>query len=191
MKEKYLTPIVREQVLCAVNDLKKRKNQYFNNEKEVMDFFHPFYESVKSLLDDNIENFLNLITLEIQYGFVSGFMGGATLNNNDDTIIKTNSMNILKIFVDEMPDGCINCDLCVDRICIPTKRRRDFAFVHNMHNVLDNCPLEFVEKEQPKQPCDHPKDMQTSYHDGAILCEKCNCIIAQYGKFFDEPTPLI
>lgn len=38
--------------------------------------------------------------------------------------------------------------------------------------------------------CEHPKEKQELYHDGAILCTECGCIISQFGKKFDVPTRL-
>ena len=38
--------------------------------------------------------------------------------------------------------------------------------------------------------CDHPKYKQVGWHDSSILCEKCDCIIEQYGEKIDPATPL-
>ena len=51
----------------------------------------------------------------------------------------------------------------------------------DLHNVV-------VRSEQ--LVCDHPKDQQEGYHDGAIKCNKCNCIIEQFGKEINPPSKL-
>lgn len=35
--------------------------------------------------------------------------------------------------------------------------------------------------------CSHPKESQSQYHDGAIMCNKCGCLISQFGETFDTP----
>jgi hypothetical protein len=44
--------------------------------------------------------------------------------------------------------------------------------------------------EKTKEICTHPTHQHESYHDGAIVCKKCNCIISQNGKTFDKPVRL-
>lgn len=96
MNPNHLTPNVRKQVVEAVVALKqmmREKNakggeKVFNDDKEVADFFTPFYEKVKADLDNSFEAFMELLVLEHKYGFVSGYMGGANLSPNEDTIIE-------------------------------------------------------------------------------------------------------
>jgi hypothetical protein len=38
--------------------------------------------------------------------------------------------------------------------------------------------------------CQHPENMQQPYHDGAIICTACNCIISQFGNKFNPPVKL-
>lgn len=38
--------------------------------------------------------------------------------------------------------------------------------------------------------CEHPNDMRVAYHDEAVLCTKCNCIISQFGKEINPPHKL-
>lgn len=39
--------------------------------------------------------------------------------------------------------------------------------------------------------CDHPIEKLVNWHDDSILCDKCNCIIEQYGEKIDPPTSLV
>lgn len=38
--------------------------------------------------------------------------------------------------------------------------------------------------------CDHPLQNRSSYHDSSIKCDKCNCIIEQFGEPIIPPTQL-
>jgi hypothetical protein len=38
--------------------------------------------------------------------------------------------------------------------------------------------------------CDHPKNERESYHDHSVVCNKCNCVIEQYGESLAEPSYL-
>lgn len=38
--------------------------------------------------------------------------------------------------------------------------------------------------------CTHPKEALKHWHDSAVLCTDCKCIISQYGEVFDKPYPL-
>jgi hypothetical protein len=38
--------------------------------------------------------------------------------------------------------------------------------------------------------CQHPAEKQQPYHDGAVVCTACNCIISQYGNKFNPPVKL-
>jgi hypothetical protein len=38
--------------------------------------------------------------------------------------------------------------------------------------------------------CQHPADKQQPYHDGAVICTACNCIISQFGNKFNPPVKL-
>lgn len=38
--------------------------------------------------------------------------------------------------------------------------------------------------------CDHPKDKRRNYHDASIVCDKCKCVIEQFGKKIDPPSKL-
>ena len=38
--------------------------------------------------------------------------------------------------------------------------------------------------------CEHPENKRRDYHDGAVICDECGCVIEQYGKPIENPTPL-
>ena len=38
--------------------------------------------------------------------------------------------------------------------------------------------------------CDHPSNELENYHDSAVLCNKCGCIISQFGKDINTPHKL-
>lgn len=40
------------------------------------------------------------------------------------------------------------------------------------------------------QDCDHPMEFRINYHDSAVVCKKCNCVIEQYGKPIIPPSKL-
>lgn len=50
--------------------------------------------------------------------------------------------------------------------------------------------LIFVKEQNVIEICEHPQDQVRGYHDSSLLCHKCNCIIEQYGKKIEPPTPL-
>ena len=39
-------------------------------------------------------------------------------------------------------------------------------------------------------PCTHPADQLEDWHDSAVLCLACSCIISQFGESINPPTPL-
>lgn len=38
--------------------------------------------------------------------------------------------------------------------------------------------------------CKHPEDQREPYHDMTVKCCACNCVIEQFGKPIDPPSPL-
>lgn len=38
--------------------------------------------------------------------------------------------------------------------------------------------------------CDHPLSQREGWHDSSILCNKCSCIIEQFGIEINPPSPL-
>lgn len=38
--------------------------------------------------------------------------------------------------------------------------------------------------------CTHPERAREDYHDGSVMCRTCNCVIEQYGKLLNKPSPL-
>jgi hypothetical protein len=38
--------------------------------------------------------------------------------------------------------------------------------------------------------CSHPIEKRIGWHDSAILCDECDCIIEQYGKEINPPTKI-
>ena len=51
----------------------------------------------------------------------------------------------------------------------------------------DNLPISSV---VVSLICDHPKDEREDYHDCSVVCNKCGCVIEQYGKEINPPSPL-
>lgn len=92
MKAEHLTPNVRKQVVSAIKDFNKQKksigDQFCRTEEEMNQFFNPYFEKVKDEIENNFSAFMELCVLEQQYGFVRGYMGGANVNPNGDTIVK-------------------------------------------------------------------------------------------------------
>ena len=40
------------------------------------------------------------------------------------------------------------------------------------------------------KPCPHPSRQLEDYHDGAVICNQCGCVVEQYGKPIENPQPL-
>lgn len=38
--------------------------------------------------------------------------------------------------------------------------------------------------------CNHPKEQREPYHDMTVKCNACNCVIEQFGKPINPPSPL-
>ena len=98
MNPNHLTPNVRKQVVEAIKELRiikkepnslfQRTGHAFETEEEIEKFFRQYYEKCKDEIENKYGAFLELITLEDKYGFVGGYLGGANLNTDGDTIIK-------------------------------------------------------------------------------------------------------
>ncbi len=94
MNPNHLTPNVRKQVVLAVEaqrEMMREKNakgiqKAFEGKEEVDKFFNPFYEKVKDEVDNNFGEFMDLCILEFKHGFVGGFLGGAVMNEGDESI---------------------------------------------------------------------------------------------------------
>lgn len=94
MNPNHLTPEVRKQVVQAEKSyrlLQKEKREagisnLWDTEQESKDWMNTFYQPVENIL--KLEEFSELLLLEVKYGFVSGYLGGATLNPDGDTVIK-------------------------------------------------------------------------------------------------------
>jgi len=56
--------------------------------------------------------------------------------------------------------------------------------------VKNNSVLDDVIERSEQFICDHPKDQREGYHDSAIKCNKCKCIIEQFGKEINPPVKL-
>lgn len=96
MKPEYLTKSVRVQVVEAVKAYRKRQSEKikpeggktFDTPEDMEIFFKPYYEKVAAEVDNQLGIFMELCVLEVQYGFVSGYLGGATLNPSGETIVE-------------------------------------------------------------------------------------------------------
>ncbi len=98
MNPKHLTYNVRKQAANAVNGLNlikkaensnfKKNGRAFENEDDFKQYFNSFYEPIKEEVDNSSNAFLELCSLEDQYGFCSSYIGGATFNPNGNTLVK-------------------------------------------------------------------------------------------------------
>ena len=74
-----------------------------------------------------------------------------------------------------------------------TKPRLKNDFELLVNKVIDEAQQQVKNSNIPaviKSVCDHPKDQLEGYHDSSIKCNKCNCIIEQFGKRLEKPSKL-
>lgn len=95
MNPNHLTiPEIKKQIILAEKEyrlLQKQKREagiatLWDTEQESEKWIRQFYQPVEDKL--KINEFSELLFLEIKHGFVSTYLGGATLNPNGDTVIK-------------------------------------------------------------------------------------------------------
>lgn len=57
--------------------------------------------------------------------------------------------------------------------------------------LAEETAKELDEKEAARwRECKHPEAHRSDWHDGAVLCEACDCLIAQDGKAIEPPILL-
>lgn len=88
MKPEFLTSKVRNAVLQALKELPTQESGVIKTKEDLENFILPFYKPVKEILENNLQNFCELMMLEKKYGFISGYLGGGNLNSDKDTTIK-------------------------------------------------------------------------------------------------------
>lgn len=94
MNPNHLTKeVIKQVILCheAYKLLQKEKSEagsgiLWNSEEEGKKWISGYHDLVKDTL--TIDEFAELLLMEIKYGFLSGYIGGATMNPDGDTIIK-------------------------------------------------------------------------------------------------------
>ncbi len=98
MNPNHLTPNVRavvSEAIAKLRELKKQENsnfqktgRAFETDKELVDFFTPFYEKIKDDVDNDFNAFGELCLLEDTHGFLSGYIGGGELKTGEETVIE-------------------------------------------------------------------------------------------------------
>ena len=95
MNPEHLTnPEIKNQIILAEKAyrlLQKEKRdagmpKLWDTKEESEKWFHQFYQPVEHKLE--LSEFAEFLHLEINYGFVSSYLGGETLNPDGDTMIK-------------------------------------------------------------------------------------------------------
>ncbi len=103
---------------------------------------------------------------------------------SEETIEKTER----DCFVEKHPAVLEACERLAEQYGKWSNGKGDWITTAEVVGAIRNAEKEYDTTEP--EPCDHPQDQRSGYHDSSVLCKKCGCIIEQHGKPIDDPAPL-
>ena len=105
------------------------------------------------------------------------------LSTEDQNMIEAAMEEYAMQFKEGMIEWMKKCNALQNQLLL-IEHRNATGKIFNQTIQCEQAPV------MPQFVCDHPKESQSDYHDSSIYCEKCGCIIEQFGKKNEPPHKL-